>query len=351
MRNLFKLITLSLFLIIFSGAYAASAPSIYLAEIPVASRSDQDRANAVKIALVQVLVKVSGNSLILDNNATLKTNLAHADDLVQEFSYSTPPQAAATPLLLLQVRFDPETINKLVRDAGAPVWGQSRPLILVWFANESPNHPADIVDSSDTNLQVVFKNLATQRGLPVIFPVMDAIELTKITATDVINQSVPTLQAAAGRYGSNALLIGHMTQSGTAIVSQWTLLLGNDRWEWMIGGKTPPEVLAALVNNISDTLAKRFATVQTNPVSARITLTVSGLKQQTDLSEVMSYLQQQSSVADVQLKSVNGTEVVLDVKLRNEPKVFTQALALGTSLAAVVPGDPQDGTLHYQWKQ
>jgi hypothetical protein len=351
MYNLLKLVTLTLFSIIFYNAHAAAAPTIYQAEIPVASRSDQDRNNAVKTALAQVLVKVSGNSQILGTNAALKANLAHADDLVQEFSYATGLKTAVTAPLFLEVRFDPETINKLVRDAGAPVWGQSRPVILVWLANEAPDHPADIVDSSDSTLQITFKNLAVARGLPVIFPTMDASELTKVTALDVINQSVPTLQAAAGRYGSNAILMGHMTQSATGISSQWTLLLGEERWEWTIAGKTPPEVLGTLVNNISDTLAKRFATVQTNPVSSRIIMTVSGLKQQTDLSDVMSYLQQQSSVADVQLKSVNGTEVVLDVKLRNEANVFTQALALGTNLAAVGTGEAQDGTLHYQWKQ
>jgi hypothetical protein len=351
MQVLYKIITFFLLLSGISEAVAAEQPSIYQASVPIATRSDQDRDAATKVALSQVLVKVSGNSHLLDNNAALKNGLAHADDYVEEFSYSSPPHPpTATPLVML-VRFDKEAVNKLVRDAGAPVWGQSRPLIMVWIAYEVPNHPADIVDSADTNIQVLFKDTAGKRGLPVVFPTMDASELTKITPVDVINQSLEPLQAASQRYGSNAILLGHLTQ-GTAndVTSQWTLTMGDDHWEWTIAGKNADEVIANLVNNISDTLAKRFATVMTNPVSSRITLKVTGLKQQTDLSEVINYLQQLSSVADVQLKSVNGTEVELDVKLRNDQKVFTQALALGNSLSPVAGSAPQDGTLLYQWK-
>jgi hypothetical protein len=351
MRILFIFLSALMVLITPFKTDAVEMQSIYQASVPVASQSDADRVAALQKGLEQVLIEVSGNSHILDNNAKLKASLAHAEDIVQQYSYATPPQAPKITPYLFIVRFEPEEVNRLLRDAGTATWGQNRPLILVWLAYEAPGHPADIVDTADKNMQVLFKNSARQRGLPLIFPVMDASEVVQLNVGDVLNKAMPVLKLASVRYASHAILIGHLTQTAVGVASDWQLILGPDQWAWSIAGKDPTEVFTGLVNNISDKLAERYSAVVTNAVQSHVTLQVTGLKQQTDLADLMKYLQQLTPVADVQLKSVAGDAIILDVNLRGNEQAFIQAASLGNNLEALTSGNPQDGILQYKWKQ
>jgi uncharacterized protein len=351
MHKSIKLLSIFLFLLLSSKTFAVEAPSIYQVEVPVATHSDQLRDEAIKKGFVQVLVKVSGNSHVMEAYPKLKPYLGHADDLVQEFSYTTPTTASSATPYLLVVRFDVDSINKLLKDAGASVWGQNRPSILVWMAYDGPNHPAEVVGSSERAIQTTLNDEAEQRGLPVIFPVMDVTELTQVTPTDVINKTLTVLKPASQRYDSKAILMGHLTQTTAGVTSNWQLLVGDEHWDFNVAGKNLQDVFGSLVNQISDTLAKRYSAVITDVVQTNIILKVTGLKQQSDLALLMKYLQQLTPVANVQLKSVNGDEIILTLNLRGTQQAFVQAVALGSNLKPVASTTPADDSLQYQWTQ
>jgi hypothetical protein len=349
MRNLSKLCSI-LFLILFAPKVSAVAvQSIYEANVPVVSQSDKDRIPAEKIALEQVLIKVSGNSHILENNPKVKASLNHAEDLVGEFNYVSSPDTQAKQPFIMTVRFDSEAVNALLRDAGSTVWGQSRPLILVWLAYLGPKHPLDVVDSSDLVIPSTLKVAAQERGIPFIFPMMDVSELNAVSVADVLGKNLPPLQLAAQRYASNGILIGHVTESDKGFDTDWELVLAPDHWSWNIPGKNLQEVLNKVVNNIADTLAGRYSAVMTNTVQSQVILRVTGVKQQSDLVQLMQYLQKLTPVADVQLKNVNGAEVILDLSLRGSKDSFIQAAALSRNLQPVSGGNEQDPSLQYQW--
>jgi len=287
----------------------------------------------------------------MDAYPKLKPNLSHADDLVQEFSYTVPATTSKTLPYLLVVRFDVDSINKLLKDAGASVWGQNRPSILVWMAYDGPNHPAEVVSSSERAIQGVLNDEAELRGLPVIFPVMDVTELTQVTPTDVINKTLSVLKPASQRYDSKAILLGHLTQTSEGVTSDWQLMVGDEHWNFNVSGKNLQDAFGTLVNQISDTLAKQYSAVITDAVQTNIVLRVTGLKQQSDLALLMKYLQQLTPVANVQLKSVNGDEIILTLNLRGSQQAFVQAVALGSNLKPIAGTNPQDTSLQYQWNQ
>src|SRR6185437_11072211 len=157
MRNL--LILLVLVLLAFSPAvFAVRVHSIYQAQIPVPSQSSPVRFQAAKAGLAQVLVKVSGDSLILESKPELKASLDRAGSWIQEYSYSVLPHVTKSMPYLLTMRFDAEAVNKLLLESGSPIWGQNRPLILVWLVVDGLNHSGDIVDSdSGGEVQTILK--------------------------------------------------------------------------------------------------------------------------------------------------------------------------------------------------
>jgi hypothetical protein len=355
MRTLTKLSSIVFLLLVSTRLFAVEVPSIYQVEVPVVSRAANVRTEAIKTALEQVLIKVSGNSHILDTYPRLKTKLAQADDLVQEFAYVTPAQATTLQPFSLSVHFDPEGVDKLLQEAGSSEWGQSRPMLVVWIAYEGLNHPSEVVSSSENPIQNVFQVSAQKRGLPVIFPVMDVTELIQVTTADVMNKNLSVLQPASQRYTGNAILMGNLSQNPTGYASDWQLVMGTDQWTFTQTGKNLSDVFSGLINQISDTLAKRYAAVVTTNVQAKLTLKVSNLKQQTDLAVLMKYLQQVTAVSDVQLQSVDGDKAILNVNLHGTQAAFTQALALGSNLVPVPVSGPQNAsqstTLQYKWNQ
>jgi hypothetical protein len=329
-------------------AHAVRVHSIYQAEIPVASESEEDKLIAEQAALAEVFIKISGNSHILDNNPNLKSSLTYADSLVEEYSYSTPLDAPKETPSVLFVRFDAEGVNKLLREAGSPVWGENRPLILVWLALQTLDKSAEIVDGSMGELLPMLKQTAKQRGLPVIFPMMDVTDVTQVSVNDIGAKSITTLLQASKRYDSNAILIGKVTQTSGDYMSHWILVLGADRWSWDVTGSSMQDVMTGIVDNVTDALANRYGMVVSTAVQAQVTLTIHGFAKNADLLRIMRYLQHLTPVTEVQLMTVVNSDITFNVSLHGSKEAFIQALASGKTLAPVSVANLADGNIEYK---
>jgi hypothetical protein len=348
MRSLVRWVLIFVLVSVPALAGAVRVHSIYQDEVLVASQSSKDKSHALQEALADVFIKVSGNSRVMDSNPNLKVNLIHADQYVQEFSYSSPKDAPkATPYLLF-VRFDANAINRLLTEAGTPTWGQNRPLILVWLALQTKDHPLDIVDSS-TDFERLLRQSAKQRGLPMIFPMMDVTDLSLVSINDVTTPVAANLQQASQRYSSSAMLIGSVKQTNTEFSSHWQLVLGTSSWNWDVPGKSLPDVFSGVVDDVADALATRYGLITTGDVLSELTLTISGIKQHADLLSLMKYLQRLTPVSEVQLRSVSGNEIILDLSLHGSRESFVQAAALSKNLKPVTPATLTDGGLEYKW--
>jgi hypothetical protein len=348
MRGLPKWLLLLLIASVPTLASAVRVHSIYQDEVSVASQSNKDKLRAAQDALGDVFIKVSGNSHVLDNNPNLKANLSRADKFVQAYSYSSPPDApAATPYVLL-VQFAPEAINRLLKEAGTPAWGQNRPLILVWLALQTTDHPLDIIDSS-TDIQKQLRQSAKQRGLPMIFPMMDVTDLSLVSVADVTKPTMTNLQQASQRYESNAILVGSVKQTNNDFKSHWELILGSDSWNWDVIGKSLPEVFSGVVDNAADALATHYGLLNSSDVISELTLNISGVKEHNDLLTLMKALQHLNPVLEVQLRSVSGDAISFNVSIHGSREAFIQAASINKKLIPVTPANLADGSLDYKW--
>jgi len=330
-------------------ALAVRVATLYQGVLPVASQSPAERNQLAQDALAQVFVKVSGNKNIL-NNPQVKARLPAASSLMQEFSYSPAPSLPGnTKPYFLQLNFDPEGINKILRDAGAPIWGQNRPLLLVWLTYEVPKHPAEIIGADSANpITIMLKQATDLRGVPVMFPAMDVEDLAQASANDIVMTNMPKLTNAAKRYASDAILVGRIMQDANGYNTQWKLMMGTDQWGWNITGKTIPEILTTLADNIADTLAGRYALIITNAVQSNFTMKITGVVEADDFVQVMNYIKHLTPVSDVELQQITGSDMIVKVSLRGTQESFTQALVVGRKLTPV-PQDSKPSLLIYQW--
>ena len=105
----------------------AFAAGLYTGAAPVNSQSDADRAGALRTALGQVLIKLSGDSAVLNRPDVAKA-IGRADRYMQQYSYQPNMSAdPAQPRLLLVVQFDRSSIDALLHDLNAGGAGNTPP--------------------------------------------------------------------------------------------------------------------------------------------------------------------------------------------------------------------------------
>jgi len=100
----------------------AGAAGLYTGQVPVASQSDAERAEALKSALGEVVVRVSGDKGVLARPEVAKA-IADAERYVQQFSYQQDivTEAGQTQVrLTLVAHFDRDAVDRLLRNAGSP---------------------------------------------------------------------------------------------------------------------------------------------------------------------------------------------------------------------------------------
>jgi hypothetical protein len=98
----------------------AVAGGLYTGEVPVATQADAERTEALKGALAQVIVRLSGDSAALTKPEVAKA-VANAERYVQQYQYAQETVSEggqAQTRLTLQAQFDREAVDQLLHDLG-----------------------------------------------------------------------------------------------------------------------------------------------------------------------------------------------------------------------------------------
>ena len=241
--------------IILPSAYAVKVANIYQADVPVISQLGEMKELAAKDGLLQVLIRMSGNPQVGKNPIILE-GLKRAGYFVQNYRFL---DSSGSSQYVMQFKYEPTDINRLLLDAGIAYWDDDRPLILVFMAITKNEDGPNIIDNEFSNNNFNNMKFASRRyGLPLIFPVMDIDEINQISADDIVMPSLEVLKEIAKRYTPDAILIGDMTEDKTGVVSKWKLIWNNKQWNWKITAKTQKTVLSSLMKQMSETFIDEY---------------------------------------------------------------------------------------------
>jgi uncharacterized protein len=290
-----------------ASARAVTVPDLYETAQPVAG----SREAAFVEALKTVLVRVSGQ-----RDAALRVGAPVNDprQYVQRFGFTADN--------VLEVGFDSASIDRLLSNAGLPIWGRERPATVVMFGVEEAGGAWRWL-AADTPAQEreAIAKVARERGLPLKWPVMDAQERAEASS-----EASGLLQAAA-RYDANAVLLGR-ARGG---VVQWTLL-SNDGAAQTSGGIGDGVHLAA------DTFAQVFAASAGSLGS--VIVEVVGIGDLDAYAAILNYLEGMTLVRGVSLEQVAGEKMRFRLAVRGDAATLRRAIALDHRL---VPTDAPEG--------
>jgi len=305
-----------------SVAAAVDVPTLYTAEVPYHREAKNPREAAYELALAAVLLRVSGSDLS-SNAEAVRELFPDPASYVMQFR----PGAKDS----LWVSFDGQAIEQTLRDAGRTVWGAERPLTLVWvavdwgrgsreiIAADDPDRTDGMSRSIDVNqrLRERILEIAERRGLPLVFPLLDTIDLQRVSFSDIWGGFDERIIAASNRYAVNSILIGRIRPS-SGRREEWSYYFSGAERSWT----GPPE---AIVGRIADLLTAEFAVGGNAPVES-VALNVSGIESVQDYGSLQRLLAGISLIEHYVITEVAGDRVSYRVDVRGGADRLRRAL-------------------------
>jgi len=368
---------------------AAKITDLYDAEIPVQSQNRADRHVAIKQAFAEVLVRVSGqqdvvlalpplietdtvplvktpnqeepNLVLMGKTQEIASALSKATYYVKQFRYQKPtgrphidwgikqkddknskPEQPVQQVIW--IRFNKKKINKLLHDAALPVWGKTRPSILVWMVVESRGKRYLLSNLIKSTTREKIEKHARIYGLPIRFPLMDLADRANISTSDVWGNFEDRIMQASKRYQTEAVLVGKLYLENRAWNTNWNLYVDGRRVDWGEQAVYIDKVVKQGLSRAAQNLAQAFADVKTDQGFQHVLLEIKNINGLADYSQTVKYLSSLSAVKNVQTLKLERESVFFNLTTQGSRVGVMQAIALGSQLVAEPNTVPRQST-------
>lgn len=339
--------------LLMAGAQGATVNGLYEASVPVPDQTQAARSVALQQALAAVLVKVTGErtaggvpalaGLIKDPGQFLQqyhyeqTQDTNGNGPASGVTYFDLTRNGALAIagtgLVLHAKFDPDAVDQAVSAAGEPVWGRERPATLVWLALQDTANRTILSAAGNPAVVQAMNAVATQRGVPLIFPAMDAKDQQAIAFTDVWTNNTTVIQQASARYKPDAILIGDMyLVSAGQYAVRWQLSSGNSVQAWNGATGDLAGIAADGLQTTADDYAKQYAIAAGAQGINNIPVQVDGIDSVDAYAKVLAYLNTLTPVQSVQVRQVKDGSVFFSIDARGSVANLAQAITLGDLL-------------------
>jgi len=319
-----------------------AAPALFESEVVVSDQTTSVRHAALQDALREVLVRVTGQQSVLTAESAQEL-LDNPEQLVQQYRYFTEQQQEP-PLLKLWVRFDGAAIRQALQQQGLAYWGGERPDTLVWLAVEDRGRRYVVSADDSSDVHDAVETAARQRGVPVLFPLMDLEDQTQVQFSLIWGGFFDRVMTASQRYNPQSVLIGRLNRSPSGgWTSRWELRVAGRPNSWSDSNQQLDRLARQGIDDVADILARQFsvATAGGIPVDAE-SIRVEGVETLAAYARVSNYLATLTSVRGVQASEVSPSAVRFNLQLSGSMDSLMRTIAIGTVLEPAADGVPGD---------
>lgn len=385
----------------FQPSAALQVVGLYSYKVAVLNESNSERNRAYSDALAAVIVKVTGEQRWLLDPVVISA-VRNAQSYVEKRTYSrelipvestdTPGDPAggtvgdtaeeesegdsaassgdseliavdvatsavavtASPMeqRFINVEFSASLINELLLEAKIPVWGSNRPSVLVWMALQDEAGERSLLNS-ETNPEIVnlIRDFAGERGLPIIFPVLDFEDRRNVTEDTIWSLDETVVRQASERYGPDSIMSGrlHFTAGGD-LVGVWQFMFQDQVLKFDAVDQELKSYLNAPLDKITTQLASYFAIVPETSDFEIVQLRVDGVGTLQAYSSLVAYVNGLGLVESVTAMGLDGERLDLSLSLLGDPNQLAELIALDRDLLPIQSLSLEnDSRLHYRW--
>jgi len=313
-----------LLLILLAGASSsvlALQMPIYEGTAVLAAGQDEQDDGALRAALTNVLMKVSG-----DRSVTTDAGPGSVLGDARRIALTVTTRTLADGTRLLVANFDPGAVHDRLATLGRPVWHDDRPPVLVWLGIDDGNQK-QIASANQIAALSAMTGRAQQRGLPILLPRMDAVDQNRINPVTLWGAPAQTILAAGQRYGVQTMLVIRLSR-GMPWRARYTLIDGRNTEEWEQSDAQSNALLGAAIDGATDRMARRYAVERQGSSIGSVDWWIDGIRSPQDYAAAAGYLQRLEFIRDLRVLRAEGESLQVHLDLAVGERRLRQLLAI-----------------------
>lgn len=324
-------------IILSSPVQAVVVEDLFEVEIPVPDESNSSRHVALSDGLAEVLVRVSGDSHILQRIKPPSPGV-----YVKQFRYlalETGEQNAstedqATNQYKLWVQYNGTKIMDLLREQSIPVWGEHRSEAVIWFAVQDGERRYTLRKKDFSQLKNETSKAFKRRGIPVVWPENDTRDQQSLKFADIWAGFAEPLQNASARYSSGPVIAVNMLWNGQFWTGDWSMFTGTDSRRWSLRDRDYDALISKGVDLVANDMGKKFALLEVLDTTKlrHILVQIDNVNSVNGFRKIENYLASLRVVQAVRLSQVEPNRVAFWLALRAEVDDFLRLVTAGSEI-------------------
>lgn len=321
-----KNIAIFLLMLVGLSAQAEVINTLYEVRVAVEERGDRALKRAATQGLADVLVRVSGRRDIAQAQG-LQPGLRDAQGLLFQYRYETEVDSNVETLFL-NLKFSETEVNRLLIQSGLPVWDKNRPRTLVWLAIDDVNGRRFVNEADDLDVIETLRRAASQRGVPLVFPVLDIDDKLQLTTGQVWSLDIKAVRKAAERYRAPQILTGRLTRLSSSWIANLAHVNGYGENLLDTQSINLATLLDPVVNQLADDLAAKYGVVRSGQRGLSANIGVSGVDDFRDYARLITYLEGVAVIEHANPVWVAGSKMIVLLHLRSDMEKARQFFLL-----------------------
>jgi hypothetical protein len=338
------------------NSLAEEVSGLYSGLVPVIDQSAESQQLGVREALNQVLVKLTGNSRIMQS-PNIQPFLTDQNAFVAGVGFRSLPQVDTSfePEIGLEVSFSRQGIDQLIRQAQLPVLPSNRPKLLVWIVRDDAIEGRGFIDeytasqASPSALEL-FDQAMSARGMPYRLPAFDLEDQLSLSVNEAWSLRADLIEAASERYKTDGwIALRFYTTSSGGVRGAWLYKASGRRQLNDFRASYGEPFMAAAVDGLVDSLAESFTYVpQIN--TNELIVNIDGVTTFKDYQAVLAQFKKLELVDSLDVHGVEGEQLTLAVDVEGGAELLHSALVRSGKLQSQIEQEAlYTGQLQFTW--
>jgi len=328
--------TLILFFALFcTPVMAEQVSGLYNGRVLVADQTEQSRSKGVNQALEQVLIKLTGNSKIMQLPGIQKA-VSNTNNFIASVGYTKLParspadlseEPANQPGFSLQVSFSAQAIDQLIRWAQLPILPAGRPKLVFWIVRDDAETGRQFVTEQQfPDFTQRFEQIMQDRALPYQLPELDLEDQLSLSVNEAWSMRNETIEVASQRYAADGwVLLRFFTTTSGQVRGSWTYKLGDQRGFDDVRAENTEVFVGLAVNELVDRISAQLTYVPQVDTS-KLLVQINQVDSFADYQAVLTQLQSLKLVRSSNVSAVEGSRLFVTVDIDGGVDLLISAL-------------------------
>lgn len=323
------------------SARAVVIKDLYEALVPVQTQSREERKEALKNGLIEILTRVSGRTLLVseDPEDPLLVAVQNPTRFTRQFRYRKAGKKTGN--LSLWIKYDEKAVNNLLQSNDLSVWGHTRPPTLIWLVLTENGRRILLSNTENHPVKSMLRTVANKRGLPLTFPLMDLTDRGNISISDIWGNFEDRIVTASKRYNTEAVIVGRLYKdTENKWSARWSIYQQGRRQDFNVDNEINLEyTITPVLAQTAETLAQQYAMVKTEDLTEDVVVKINGVGSLKEFNRITKYLKSLAAVSEVNPVLLGEESAMFKLTTSGGRIAISQAIKLGHVLAEQLPAN------------